>query len=168
MMTLDDPSWKTLKGGYRIPYDASIALKAMEAGADTWEELWNELHHQGDVDLASYATVPQIVRMAKSATARDWNFYGLVSTIEIERHRKCNPEIPEWLLEDYESAWHQLLPLALSDLRLHLDDVTIRSILSVVAISKGSLKLGALLADLDSSEIDELLDETHNWEELYR
>lgn len=168
MITLDDPKWKTLRGGYRIPYDASIALKAMEAGSDTWGELWDELHHQGDVDSASYAAIPQIVRIATHATARDWNFYGLVSTIEIERHRKRNPEVPDWLLEDYELAWHQLLPLALSDIKLQQDDITIRAILSVIAISKGNLKLGALLADLDSSEVDALLHETHDWEAIYR
>jgi hypothetical protein len=168
MITLDDPKWRTLKGGYRIPYDASIALKAMEAGSDTWEELWDELHHQGDVDSASYAAIPHIVRIATDAPVRDWNFYGLVSTIEIERHRKNNPEVPEWLLEDYESAWHKLLPLALSDLMLELDDITTQAILSVIAISKGNLKLGALLADLDPSEIDALLHETHDWEALYR
>jgi hypothetical protein len=167
MLTLDDTKWKTLKGGYRVLYDASVALKAMESGSDVWEELWNELHHQGDVDSASYAAIPQLVRIATSATVRDWNFYGLVSTIEIERHRKRNPEVPEWLLGDYESAWHQLLPVALSDLKLQLDSITVQAILSVIAISKGHLKLGALLADLDSSELDSLVDETFDWAALY-
>jgi len=167
MLTLDDPKWKKLIGGYRVPYDASLALKAMESGCLVWKELWNELHHQGDVDTASYAAIPQLVRIATSASVRDWNFYGLVSMIEIERHRKRNPEVPDWLLPDYESAWHQLLPIALSDLKCQLDNITIQTILSVIAISKGNMKLGAFLADLDSSELDSLVDETLDWSALY-
>lgn len=42
-----------MHGGYRIPYDASAPLIQLEAGRHVWDELWNELHHQGDVGDAS-------------------------------------------------------------------------------------------------------------------
>ena len=90
MLPLNDPRWNTLAGGYKTPYDPSDALRRIEAGKDAWDELWQELHHQGDVGEASYAAVPHLVRIAKLLPRRDWNFYGLVSTIEVERHRKSN------------------------------------------------------------------------------
>jgi hypothetical protein len=34
----------------------------------------------------------------------DWNLYALVSTIEIERHRKTNPPIHDWLESSYKRA----------------------------------------------------------------
>ena len=66
----------------------------MQEGKDVWDELWDELNHQGEVGVASYAAVPELVRIAGGATCRDWNIYGLVATIEVERHRKGNPSVP--------------------------------------------------------------------------
>jgi hypothetical protein len=37
----------------------------MEGGELVWDELCNELHHQGDVGLASYAAIPQLVRISE-------------------------------------------------------------------------------------------------------
>lgn len=90
MPALDDPGWQQLHGGYRRPYDVSPVLVRLAAGEDTWPELWENLHHQGDVGEASYAAVPHLVRIVKDSGRRDWNLYGLVALIEIERHRKSS------------------------------------------------------------------------------
>jgi hypothetical protein len=47
MLSLTDPIWRELEGGYRMPYDASKALGQMEGGESVWEDLGEELHHQG-------------------------------------------------------------------------------------------------------------------------
>jgi hypothetical protein len=171
MMTLDDPRWGQLEGGYRIPYNPTAALRRLEAGADqreVWAEFWNELHHQGDVGSASYATVPQLVALQRLTRKLDWNLYGLASTIEVERHRKSNPPIPNWLLSDYEMAWRTLVELAREELKAEVDKTTLQCVLAVLALGKGDLKLGAFLSDLDRSELDELLDNQLSWRELYR
>jgi hypothetical protein len=113
MLSLGDPKWKKLKGGYREPYDPSQALWRLERDRGPWDELWEELHHQGDVGESSYATVAHLVRIVKGWPERDWNFYGLISTIEMERHRKGNPPIPDWLSDSYELAWRESFELAL-------------------------------------------------------
>jgi hypothetical protein len=67
----DDPRWRALKGGYREIYDPTPALARLESGValgEAWEELWNELHHQGDVGEASYTVVPGLV---ETQIARD-------------------------------------------------------------------------------------------------
>ena len=104
MLSLEDKKWQELHGGYRAPYDVSVALRSMQDGVNIWAELWEELHHQGDVDIASYAAIPQLVRIASSGTGRDWNFYGLLATIEVARHREGNPPVPAWLKADYDGA----------------------------------------------------------------
>lgn len=168
MLPLDDPRWGDLRGGYRVPYDASRPLLRMENGEDVWDELWQELHHQGDVDEASYASVPHLVRLAGVARARDWNFYGLVSTIEVERHREGNPAVPAWLADSYGDAWLKVLDLALNDLRRVEDASTVKSILGAVALARGHLKLGAWIDFADESEIAEDLEARAGWSSLYR
>lgn len=155
MIPLDDPKWKSLNGGYKVPYDASGALLQLEQGELVWDELWQELHHQGDVGEASYAALPHLARIAKDFAQRDWNFYSLVSTIEIERHRKTNPPIPEWLVESYDKGWQDILELALDDLWQTEDPQFTQSILGAVALAKGCLKLGALVSTLDNSELND-------------
>ncbi len=168
MLPLDDPRWSNLAGGYKTPYDPSDALRRLEAGEDVWDELGQELHHQGDVGEASYATIPHLVRIAKSLTRRDWNFYGLVSTIEVERHRKSNPILPRWLVSDYKEAMAEMLELALADLRGEADRATILSILGAVALAKGYVTLGAMISHSDDSEIVEVLDQYDAWTELFK
>jgi hypothetical protein len=167
MLSLDDQRWRGLKGGYRQPYDASLALRRMEAGEQVWDELWEELHHQGDVGEASYAALPHMVRIAETSTSRDWNLYAIASIIEVERHRLNNPPIPDWLRQSYDDSWKKLVLLALRDLAVELDNLTLRSALAVVALGRGDLRLGALLTHAESSEIDEYLEDHVAWSKLY-
>lgn len=74
MLQFDDARWRSYKGGYRVPYDASLALRRLLAeGPDDelWDELWSELHHQGDLDQASYAAVPWLVEFIRRSPKLD-------------------------------------------------------------------------------------------------
>ena len=166
----DDPRWQSLVGGYRVAYDPRPALRVLDADFEdkaAWEELWGELHHQGDVGEASYAALPSLVALGGRAAARDWNLYALAATIEVERHRHSNPELPAWLAPLYAEAWEALVRLALSDLARATDPLVVQSCLAVVALGRSALRLGALLADLDASEIEEYLNDHAAWDELY-
>jgi hypothetical protein len=168
MLTLEDTRWKTLQGGYRIPFDASVPLRRLEEGEDVWKELWEELHHQGDVGEASYAAVPQLVRIASARERRDWHFYGLVALIEVERHRKRNPPLPSWLVEEYEQAWKDILRLALRDLTTVADADSFLSILGAGALARGQLEIGTWITDADAAAIGEELETRRGWSELFR
>lgn len=161
MLDFDDPRWRGLHGGYRVPYDPRPALRRLTVSwsdESAWAELWNELHHQGDVGEASYAAVPALVALAEAVPRRDWNLYGLTATIEVERHGGANPPLPEWLSASYHEAWKHLIRLALADLDAGADRLTIRAALAVVALGRGSPRLGTLLATIDESEIEDYLD----------
>ncbi len=113
-MELDDERWSELHGGYRIPYDPRQALLALQQGSDVeaaWNELWNELHHQGDVGEASYAAVPPLVRIHAERALPDWNTYALIAVIEDVRRNAGNPAMPPWLSEAYDSALRDLVSL---------------------------------------------------------
>ena len=170
MISYDDKRWEGLKGGYKIPYDPRPALRHVEAGEDveqTWEQLWEELHHQGDVGEASYAAVPHLVRIQAQSSKVHWNLYALISTIEIERHRRGNPQLPAWLAESYREAWKRVIEIGTRDLARTNDPLAVRSIIGALALAKGELKLGAFIAQSDPSEIGEFLDERSAWSELY-
>jgi len=164
-----EPSWSEMLGGYRRPYDPRRAIaKLRDDPLDpaAWAELWNELHHQGDVGDASYAAVPLLVD-ACAAGPRDWNLFALLATIEVERHRLRNPRLPDALAQDYAAALVTARDLALADLALTQDPLFIRSALGLVALADGALELGALLGHLDSDEVTELLEQFLAWGELY-
>jgi len=169
MIVFDDQRWEGLEGGYRIPCDPRPALRVLEArdDPDVWHQLWEELHHQGDVGEASYAAVPHLLRIQAQRSSVDWNVYALISTIEIERHRRGNPPIPNWLSESYRAAWDRVLELGTRDLGRTDDPLAVQAILGALALAKGELKLGAFIAESDSSEIDALLEERSAWSELY-
>ena len=171
MLDLDDPRWAELNGGYKMPYSAVSALRQLEAGedpAEAWKELWDELHHQCDVGEASYAAVPQLVSIHKTRRNRDWNLYGLVSTIEIQRHLKTNPPLPAWLESDYTEAWQTLIALAIEDLPKAIDPTTVQVLLGCIAIGKGLLVLGTIISEFTEDEWTEILDTYLDWSNLFR
>jgi hypothetical protein len=157
-LSLDDSRWGELEGGYRRSmYDASVALKQLELTrtlSDTdriYKELWNELHHQGDVGIASYYAVPHLVRIAKQNKLVDSNLLGLVSLIEIQRH-KDNPKIPGKLLPAYSEAIKDLQKLAMTVLDRDSDFDSVICSLSAIALAKGQLNLADALQRLDSQD----------------
>jgi len=171
MLTLEDPRWRTLHSGYRLPYDPTPILRRLASRWDdqpAWNELWGELHHQGDVGEASYAALVAIADLARNVASRGWNAYALAATVESQRHARRNPPLPGWLAADYRDAWSALTELALADLSATQDPLVVRSALAVVALGKGLTKLGTLIADLDESELDEYLDQHFDWSAQYR
>ena len=159
-MELDDARWEGLLGGYRVPYDPRPALRSLYARGDlasAWSELWNELHHQGDVGVASYAAVPHIVTAYAQLAQPHWNAYALVGTIELARTRPRNPPLPEWLAEPYHRALAELAARGLGEFVGASNPELVRSILSILAISKGRRTAASLLLEFTEDELLELI-----------
>src|SRR6202021_2098270 len=157
MLGLDDIRWNNLSGGYRIPFDPRRLLARLETDQDTapvWHELWEELHHQGDVGEASYAAVPHLVRIHRMrGVVDDWNTYALVAIIELARTETGNPKIPEWLERDYFRAIEDLAEVGLADISRTTEPDAVASILSVIAISKGLRNHGKFLIKYSDNEL---------------
>jgi hypothetical protein len=60
-----------------------------------------------------------------------------------------------------------LAKLALADLADKPDELTLRSALSVVALSRGDIKLGALLNHAETDEIAAYVEDKLAWSSLY-
>lgn len=156
----DDPRWAELTGSYRIPYDPRNALRSLAQGRNVdavWQELWSELHHQGDVGEASYAAVPELVRIHAKRGIADSNTYALVAIIEDARQNPKNPALPPWLKNSYTDALNRLAILGLDDLRDATDETLVVSIISILAMAKGQSLLGRLAINFTDDERRELL-----------
>jgi hypothetical protein len=158
-MKLTDKIWQDIDGGYKVPYDASVPLRLLEETCDPkiikriFEELWNELHHQGDVGLASYLALPQLVRIAKLKGLFDWNLLGICCVIEQQRHLGDNPNLPQEFQTYYEQGLVDLKQFVLSNLDRNLDDSTYTMALSVLATCTGQIKLGKAIMGLEDKNI---------------
>jgi hypothetical protein len=158
-MELDDPRWTSLKGGRGVPFDPRAALRKLAAGSDiegAWRQLWDGLHHQGDVGKVSYACVPHLVRIQEARGMPDWNTYAIVATIDLARGRRRNPVVPSWLGAEYASAIEHLAELALRELPRAGDREATRSMLAVLAIWKGAPRYGRVLIELAEDELPDL------------
>jgi len=170
-MTEDDSRLGHLRGGYRLPFDPRPAIRPLgidPADRAAWDALWEQLHHQGDVDEASDAAVVLLGQSARGWANRTWELYALVATIEVERHAVHNPDVPDWLAEHYHEALEALRTLALGDLGGAADRLLLRSALSLIAVTGGDHALGTMLAGLDDSEIDEYNEKRVAYWERYR
>ncbi len=159
MLSLDDNRWTQLYGGYRMPCDPRPLLAKIEAGKDTegvWHELWDELHHQGDVGEASYAAVPQIVRIYRHHDSVDWNTYAIVAIIDLARGRGNNPDVPDWLKEEYFATIQELAEIGRADLSRARNAEDVRSILAVIALSKGLRTHAMFLIEYTEDELLEI------------
>jgi hypothetical protein len=152
----DDFHWTKLDGGYRTRFDPRPLLTRLESGLDpaaTWHDLWDELHHQGDVGEASFAAVPHLVHIYRSRGVIDWNTYAIVAIIELARNIGQNPDVPVWLEKDYFRAIRELAETgAVEILRSEKPD-TARAILSVLALERGLRTYAKFLVSYSEDEL---------------
>jgi len=159
MLSFDDKRWENLAGGYRRRFDPRPLLSRLEANKETttaWHELWEELHHQGDVGEASYAAVPHLVRIYRKRGVIDWNTYAIVAVIELARDGATNPEVPQWLKEDYLQSIRELAEVAAVEVLQTKSLEEIRAILSILAISAGARTHAKFLIDYSAEELLEM------------
>lgn len=156
MLSFDDKRWEQLSGGHRTQFDPRAAISKLESNLeseDAWDALWEGLHHQGDVGGASYAAVPHIVRIYRQRRGDRWRTFGLVALIELARGRGTNPEIPNWLKQDYFQAIQDLAEIGSSEVMSEGDADAVRAMLSVIAIAKGARTHARLLFEYSDEEI---------------
>ena len=135
------------------PRPLLLQLESEKDVAAVWHQLWEELHHQGDVGDASYAAVPHLVRIYRESGVVDWNTYGIVALIELRRGQGNNPELPKWLEEGYFGAIRKLAETGVAQLSKATTPEEIRGILSVLAIQKGARIHGRFLLEYSDQEL---------------
>ena len=165
MLDLNDSKWKTFLGGYNILYDVSEPLKKLLNATSAEEinfiikELQEELHHQGDVGLASYYAVPHLIIIANQKKHIVTDILVLVITIIIAGTNNRNPKIPLDLKADYDKALIELGEIGISLINREWDLALASLALAALAISKGQINLAKAITILeDDGTLEELLE----------
>lgn len=160
MISFDDRRWDDLEGGYGIAYDPRPALRTLDLNPDdpeAWAELWENLHHQGNVGEASYAAVPYLAALQPRIGRDNWQVYSLVALIDARREEGGNPTVPDWLEEEYLSALAGLGALAGVDVREASDTLVKRAELGMFALTSGLRRWGQLITEMSEDEVFEAL-----------
>ena len=164
MIDLDHDIWAQLKGGSDALFDASIPLKKLLNAENSKEitqvlkELWDGLHSEGKVGLASYLALPQLVAIAKQKDIYNWLFLLIVSVIEQQRHLGDNPVLPSSLVEYYNQGLDELKEYVLVKMKTEQNKITQTTALATIATCDGQPKLGKAIQELnDSYVLDEFL-----------
>ena len=164
-MNLENNIWSTLEGGYKITYDASTPLKQLQLTNDKTEidkvfaELWENLHHQRGVGLASYLSVPHIVSICIDKKSFDWNYIGLPLVIEHCRLLEHNPILPIECKEEYFSSLKALEQYLLANFKSINDPDSLRLSLALFATLNGQANLGKAIENLDEDVLNEFLNQ---------
>jgi hypothetical protein len=164
-MDLDNKIWSNVEGGYKIPYNASRPLRKLRDATQKDEienifaELWENLHHQGDVGLASYLAVPQLVSICIEKKSLDWNFIGLCVLIENSRIEEHNPQLPVEFQDLYFDSLVQFEKYLLLNFKSIADRDALRLTLALFATVNGQPGLGKAIENLDEDLLKEFLEE---------
>lgn len=150
MLDLNAEEWRSFDGGYRQPYDATPVLRILagsnKPSEEAWSEIWNNLYHQNDVGVASYATLPWLLRIYREKGWIDFELPTYAYAIEAARREEDNPEVPDWLADEYHAAVDSVLIHCLS-MRTRSSDPNFR---------KAVVLLAAII--IEASSIAELID----------
>jgi hypothetical protein len=164
MLDLNDNKWKDLKGGYKILYDASEVLKKLKEPVlikeyrDLINELGDELHHQGDVELASYYAIPHLINIANLHDLTAANILSLINTIIIASNNN-NPDMPLDIKIEYDQYLIQIGTLGKKLIAREWDLELASTSLAAIAISKKQIELAKAIIILeDQSTLNELLE----------
>jgi hypothetical protein len=166
LLPLDDPRWRDLDhrnwaNGRRsewapdAPFVPDELAKLVENPADIerFRKLWPWLCSENATYAAAYAAVPYMVMLAKRLPPEQRFEYlcviGLVvadATPEQEGHLG----LKDYLLEGYERALGEALPLIAETLTGPHNVTETRYLLAAVAALKGHKKLARVLQDMDA------------------
>ena len=108
-----------------------------------------------------------LVKLRETVALSHENLFGLAATIEVERHRRTNPGVPDWLAAEYHDAWNALLLYALNELRASDEPDLLQSAAAVACLAKGLISVGAVLWYQDRDTLAEYLEERLSWTDLY-
>jgi hypothetical protein len=155
LLPLDDPRWASYRSGYRRVFDCRPLLQhlADQGFSDwLWDKLWEELHHQGDVDEASYAVLPYLVSHAATLDAVDVEVLAYAYVVEACRRNpdgQKNPDVPAELRLGYEEALAALPSMMLSKAAQDWSEDHVKYFAAMIAVTRGHLKLARAWTESD-------------------
>ena len=151
-MEFENINWDDLTGGYKTSYNPIEAFYKIKSSnpivvKSGFEELWENLHHQGDVGTASYYSVPILIKLCVEEKSLDWNFIGLCVIIENCRHSLDNPILPSAFEVYYNECLLKFETYLLSNFKKIKDEDSLKLTFAFLATNNGYYTLGKALEE---------------------
>jgi hypothetical protein len=131
---------------------------------DLWDELWNELHHQGDLHQASYAAVPWLIEFNRRSHKLDWNALALIAKIELERDQHNNPPVAEELSTSYHESLNSLPEILGTHPDRNWNELTVQSAVACIALARSQRWFARAYFELDRNTASRWFSEEFGWE----
>ena len=149
-----------LIGGYKIEYDvvAVVSKLKRDNNADLWDELWENLYHQGDIGTASLYYVVLISDVIEKYNITDFNPISMVVAIELARKKNGFEKLPSWIEVGYQKSIKDISFNVSKNLVNSNDKDYAKCGLALLAINNGLYKLGALIYEISSGDEGMLLE----------
>lgn len=154
-----------MEGFHRRVQDSlqrSVPLSALESlgqpDEQILDELWENLYHQGDTGIASYAAVPHLSRIYREKGWVDFHLPALLAAIEGSRLKGLGPELPEWLNADYFATLQETAQYCLSCVGRIEDKNFSRGVLMLVAVVMRDDGSYSLLEQIDIGEEERVME----------
>jgi hypothetical protein len=165
LLPLDDPRWSSYRDGFnRRHYDSITLIRHLQASGTTqwfWDQLWGQLHHQGNIGEASYAVIPYLVEHARHAQKLDAQVVAFACVVEggrLNALERGNPVVPDELERSYDAAIRHLPLIALSKAPDTWDQHLVQYTASLIALTHGQPILAQAYEDLTVDEAMKWLD----------
>ncbi|MBT9588778.1 hypothetical protein IV102_35920 [bacterium] len=159
-----DPCWSHYKSGYnRRHYDCEGLIRELQQSGPTegfWDQLWGELHHQGDVGEASYAILPHLVKYLSHFQGALTEWLAFAATVEECRQNldgQNNPPLPTEIASAYYHALRDLIALTLARSPRQSTEEDVRYLASLIAFTHGQPRLGKAYPDFSAEEAERWL-----------
>lgn len=136
-----------------VPFLAK--LQSLEMPDNDWNDLWDDLHQQGDTGDASYAVVPYLTEYAKSTPQIAWHAFGFAAVVELERTENENPEVPGEIRDSYFASINELPKIALERGEDAWGENCFEPVMACLALSMGRREHARAYLDRTESEIPE-------------
>jgi hypothetical protein len=140
LLPLEDSRWATYRSGYRIPYDVVPIIRQLQRDGATekfWEEVWTELHHQGDVGEATYALVPYLVDFQARHRDLDERLLHFCVLVDLQQPENNNPPIPPELEFSYMRSMHALPVIGAERLNRGVTEEVVMGVAAAMALAAG-------------------------------
>lgn len=122
---------------------------------EIWYEIWDTIHHQGDVLVSSYIAVPKIFEIYEKKRWLDYNLPGLFAVIENCRQQEKNPKLPNWLEKEYFQSLEKTVQYCAENISREWDRDMLISFLQLTCVIKQNQGIYQLLDVASSSKYDE-------------
>ncbi len=149
----DERWWKIIKEHSKHPnlYPRVLALQNQMTNTARWRGM-RALLRDNLVEHAAYAIVCCLTSTETPVNSIYPHLLLFVSVIEVARRERIQPNVPQWLLDDYNQALNTLTRNAEMQFPQAAEELELRAVMSLLMLRRGFI--GYMIAFTEHTELE--------------